>query len=58
MCNNYLPIENLRWAGIDRDDRKCNLCDKRDIGDEFQTCALPIYVIILFTHRIITLGCY
>ena len=23
------------WAGIDRDHRKCNLCDKRDIGDEF-----------------------
>ena len=35
MCNNYLPIEKLRWAGIDRDHRKCNLCDKRDIGDEF-----------------------
>jgi len=35
MCNNYLPIYKLRWAGIDRDHRKCNLCDKRDIGDEF-----------------------
>ena len=35
MCNNYLPIEKLRWAGIDRDHRKCNLCDKRDIGDDF-----------------------
>ena len=30
-----LEIEILRWAGIDRDHRKCNLCDKRDIGDEF-----------------------
>ena len=35
MCNNYLPIEKLRWAGIDRDHRKCNSCDKRDIGEEF-----------------------
>ena len=23
MCNNYLPIEKLRWAAIDRDHRKC-----------------------------------
>ena len=43
MCNNYLPIEKLRWAGIDRDHRKGNSCDKRDIGDDFH------YVVVRFS---------
>ena len=35
MFNNYLPIVTIRWAGIDRERRKCNLCDKIYIGEEF-----------------------
>lgn len=35
LCNNHLPIEKGRWLGIDRNDRKCNLCTCNEIGDEF-----------------------
>ncbi len=35
LCNNYLPIETGRWRHIDRLDRKCNMCDANEIGDEF-----------------------
>lgn len=35
MCNNHLPVEKLRWADIARNDRICNICNLRDIGDEF-----------------------
>ena len=33
--NNYLPVETGRWAGIEISERKCELCDKNDIGDSF-----------------------
>ncbi|MEW8548382.1 MAG: reverse transcriptase family protein, partial [Candidatus Thiodiazotropha sp.] len=33
--NHKLPIEKGRWENIDHADRKCNLCQKNDIGDEF-----------------------
>ena len=33
--NNYLPVETGRWEGIEYSDRKCQLCDKNDIGDSF-----------------------
>ena len=32
--NNFLPIENESWSGIEVSDRKCTLCDTNDIGDE------------------------
>ncbi|KAL4233948.1 hypothetical protein ACF0H5_005603 [Mactra antiquata] len=35
LCNNYLPVEKGRWIGLDRNDRKCFLCNLNDIGDEF-----------------------
>ena len=35
-CSNFkLPIETGRWVHIPRSERKCNLCDSNDIGDEF-----------------------
>ncbi len=33
--NHNLPIESGRWRNIDRNDRKCNLCNSNEIGDEF-----------------------
>lgn len=33
--NHKLPVEKGRWENIPHKDRKCNLCDKNDIGDEF-----------------------
>ena len=35
MCNNCLPVETGRWIGLERNLRKCNLCNTDDIGDEF-----------------------
>ncbi len=35
ICNHKLPIERGRHLAIDRKFRICNLCDKRDLGDEF-----------------------
>ena len=35
LCNNKLPIETGRWRNIDRNLRKCTLCDYNDLGDEF-----------------------
>ena len=35
-ANHYLPIETLRWESIDISERKCNLCEKQDLADEFR----------------------
>jgi len=35
LCNNYLPIEKGRWLGFERNDRKCQLCNLNEIGDEY-----------------------
>ena len=41
--SNYkLPIETGRWENINIEDRKCQLCDKNDLGDDFHyllTCS-------------------
>ena len=40
--NNKLPIETGRWQNVPRENRKCNLCNSGDIGDEFHyifTCS-------------------
>lgn len=34
-ANHYLPVETLRWQGVEISDRKCILCAKQDIADEF-----------------------
>ena len=34
-ANHKLPIELGRWNNIEYDERKCDLCDQRSIGDEF-----------------------
>ena len=34
-ANHFLPVETLRWRGIDISERKCTLCDKSDTADEF-----------------------
>ena len=33
--NHKLPIESGRWVNIQREMRKCQLCAKNEIGDEF-----------------------
>ena len=33
-ANHKLPIETGRWDGTALTDRKCNLCDRNDIGSE------------------------
>lgn len=33
--NQRLPIETGRWNNVDRNDRKCHLCNLDSIGDEF-----------------------
>lgn len=32
--NHHLPVETGRWNNIDISDRKCNLCNLNDVGDE------------------------
>ena len=34
-ANHFLPVETLRWEGVDINERKCTLCDKLDTADEF-----------------------
>ena len=34
-ANHKMPIETGRWNQIDLPDRKCQLCDKNDLGDEY-----------------------
>ena len=33
--NNKLPIETGRWQNIPRENRKCILCNRSQIGDEY-----------------------
>ncbi|MES9880523.1 MAG: reverse transcriptase family protein [Sedimenticola sp.] len=33
--NHKLPVETGRWSNIEYGDRKCNICNTNDIGDEF-----------------------
>ena len=35
LGNHHLPIERGRWNNIERGDRICEKCMRRDIGDEF-----------------------
>ena len=35
LSNHRLPAETGRWENTPLDERKCNLCTKQDIGDEF-----------------------
>ena len=34
-ANHKMPIETGRWNQIDLPERKCQLCDKNDLGDEY-----------------------
>ena len=35
LSNHRLPVETGRWENTPLEDRKCTLCSKYDIGDEF-----------------------
>ena len=35
LSNHRLPVETGRWENTPLEDRKCILCRKYDIGDEF-----------------------
>ena len=41
--NHKLPVEVGRWENIPYEDRKCRLCDKNDIGDEFHYLLICPY---------------
>ena len=34
-CNHRFPVETVRWENIALENRKCELCLKNDIGDNF-----------------------
>jgi hypothetical protein len=38
--NTKLPIETGRWNNIARENRKCQLCQENQIGDEFHFIAI------------------
>ena len=40
LCNNNLPTETGRWLNIDRNLRKCILCNTNAIGDELRFLML------------------
>lgn len=42
-ANHRFPCETLRWQGIELSERKCNLCEKDDIGDE-------LHYLLICTH--------
>jgi hypothetical protein len=50
-CNFKLPVETGRWEHISRSDRKCNLCDLHDIGDEFHHLFKCKYNVISHTRQ-------
>ena len=33
--NHYLPVETGRWNNTERHERKCNLCNENELGDEY-----------------------
>ena len=35
LSNHRLPVETGRWENTPLEDRKCTLCSKHDIGDEY-----------------------
>ena len=41
--NHNLPVEKGRWENIILADRKCRLCQKNDIGDEFHYLLICPY---------------
>ena len=47
LINHRLPIESGRWNKIQRDKRICELCDFKDLGDEFQCVMKCKFMAIL-----------
>jgi hypothetical protein len=42
VLNHNLPVEKLKYSGIERQNRRCNLCPANELGDEFHylfTCS-------------------
>ena len=35
VSQHCLPIQILRYSNVDRSNRICEICDSRDVGDEF-----------------------
>ena len=42
-ANHKLPIEVGRWENIVYEDRKCNFCEKNELGDEFHYLFICSY---------------
>ena len=56
--NFKLPIETGRWRNVPRSDRKCTLCNKNEVGDEFHylfTCTFD--PILQARHRFLPTFC-
>jgi hypothetical protein len=50
--NNNIPVNKLRHSGIDRQNRKCILCDKDELGDEFHYLFICNYFAAERSHHI------
>ena len=43
--NHRLPIEVGRYVNLERNDRKCELCNVNDIGDEYvNILSIPVQI--------------
>ena len=45
LSSHKLPIQQLRYADVTREQRLCNLCPMQEIGDEFHylfNCSCPL----------------
>jgi hypothetical protein len=54
-CGSHkLPIEMGRFFSIDRSERICDLCNKEELGDEFQYSKVFFQTKLRFIHSIIS----
>jgi hypothetical protein len=65
--NHRLPIEIGRWQSVNREHRVCNLCQGRELGDEYHylfectECDMKHTSIIGFSNCFVSrlsLGCF
>ena len=45
LSNHKLPVERMRYGEVDREDRKCTVCNRNEVGDEWHyltKCANPM----------------
>ena len=53
LCNHAFPVEKGRYLGLEQSDRKCNICTRNCIGDEYRyffKCSNPTIKLLRKTH--------